>query len=190
MTVTDRTTRTSTTTRRPIVAVATEKVTGTGFLEAAYGGKVHFAKVRESGTMRAWPVLAPGSEARKQAEGVLAQRAEGITVEAIAKGMHKSVPTVRRIITALAFTHELEAMNAKALAALAKEANANREAGKEAPEAPKAAKATEPAKAAKATTRKPRASRKATAAKTAKVAETSGAEAPEPKQEQDSPEGE
>lgn len=117
------TVRTATSTR-PVVVHATAKVTGPTLVAAAHAGTVRFAKVRESGTLRAWPVLAPGSAARKQAEGIQAKRAAKQPVEAIAKEMKVSVPTVRRAITALAFTLEVEKMSAKDRAALAKDLNA------------------------------------------------------------------
>lgn len=155
------TTSTSTTTRQPIVAVATEKVSGTGLLEAAYGGKVSFSKQRSTGTLRHWPVLAPGSAQRKQAEEVAKARAAKQPVEAIAKSLSVSVPTVRRVITALAFTLELEGLSAKDRAALAKVATANGEAvaKEEAAKAPKEqpAKEEKPASKPKASTTKPKA---------------------------------
>lgn len=160
------TTSTSTTTRQPIVAVATEKVSGTGLLEAAYGGKVSFSKQRSTGTLRHWPVLAPGSAQRKQAEEVAKARAAKQPVEAIAKSLSVSVPTVRRVITALAFTLELEGMSAKDRAALAKVATANGEAvaKAEAAKAPKEpVKEEKPASKPKASTSKPKAQPKAPA---------------------------
>ena len=129
---------TSTTTRQPVVVHTSEKVTGAGLLEAAYGGTVRFSKVRSTGTERHWPVLAPGSAARKQAEDIMKRREAKETVDAIAASLHTSVPTVRRTITALAFTLELEAMKAADKAAVAKAANANLEA------APKAEPKPEP----------------------------------------------
>lgn len=116
---------TSTTTRQPMLVVAAEPVTGPALLEAAYGGKVQFHKVRGTGTLRRWPVLAPGSKERKQAEALAAQVAAKQPVPAVAKAHHTSVATVRRTLVALAFTHELEAMSAKDRAALAKAATAN-----------------------------------------------------------------
>lgn len=139
---------TSTTTRQPVAAIADEAVTGTTLLAAAYGGKVRFSKVRSTGTQRHWPVLAKGSKERKAAEAIEARRAKGDTVEAIAKAMHKSVPTVRRTITALAFTRELEGLSAKDRAAVAKVANANRTAAPK-EQAPAKASTKAPAKASK-----------------------------------------
>lgn len=124
------------TTTRPLVATATAKVTGTTLLAAAYGGTVKFAKERSSGTMRHWPVLEPGTKARAEAEAIMERRAAKQPVEAIAKDLNVSVPTVRRHITALAFTLELEGLSAKAKAALAKDLSAKvQEAPKEQPKA-------------------------------------------------------
>lgn len=133
----------TTTSTRPVVATSAEKVTGPTLLAAVYGGKVRFSKVRETGTLRAWPVLAPGTPARKQADLVDSKRAAKQPVEAIAKEMKVSVPTVRRIITALAFTKELESLKVAEKAALAKGLNSALTAPKEpkkeakAPAAPK-----------------------------------------------------
>jgi hypothetical protein len=135
------------TSTRPVVAIASGKVTGPTLLAAAYGGTVKFAKVRETGTLRHWPVLAPNTPARKQAEEIMKARAAKQPVEAIAKSLNSSVPTVRRAITALAFTLELEGLKAGERSALAK---ALTEA---APKEPKEAKA--PAKAAKAEPKAP-----------------------------------
>lgn len=149
------TTFTTSTTSRPVLVVASEKVTGPTLLEAVYGGKVRFAKERASGTTRAWTILAPGTKERAQAETVLERRAAKQPVEAIAKDMKVSVPTVRRMITALAFTREVESMKATEKAALAKSLSAEVAAApkeqkaapaKAEPKAPAAKKA--PAKAA------------------------------------------
>lgn len=113
---------TSTTTRRDMLVFASEPVTGTHLLEAAYGGKVRFAKVRESGTLRAWPVLAPNTPERKRAERLAGS---GKPVAELAKAENVSVATLRRTLVSLAFTLELEGMKAKELAALAKAANEN-----------------------------------------------------------------
>lgn len=110
-----------------LVAIAKEPVTGPTLLEATYGGTVTFHKQRGNGTFRSWPVLAPGTKERKQAE---AWKASKQPVPALAKASHTSVPTVRRALVALAFTEELEGMAAKGRTALAKEANANLEVAK------------------------------------------------------------
>lgn len=112
----------STSTRQPMFAVAAEKVTGTHLLEAVYGGKVRFAKVRGTGTLRSWPVLEPGSKDRAEAEAIVSAKR---SVAEVAKERHVSVATVRRLLTALEFTLELEGMNSKEKAAVAKVANEN-----------------------------------------------------------------
>lgn len=124
------TTFTSTTSTRPMLAVATEAVTGTALLEAAFGGKVQFFKVRETGTHRRWTVLAPKSTDRKKAEAIRAEVEKG-TVADVAAKHSVSVATLRRTLTALAFTEELEAMTAKERTALAKSVNVVAKAPKE-----------------------------------------------------------
>lgn len=140
--MTEYTTHTSTTTRQPMLAVSQEPVTGTNLLAAAYGGKVAFHKVRASGTMRRWPVLEPGTPARKEAEALEAKSSGKGGVAAAAKALNVSVATARRTLVALAFSRELEGLTAKDRAAVAKAAVAN---GKV--EAAKAPKEQAPAKA-------------------------------------------
>lgn len=139
---------------RDIVAFASAPVTGATLLEATYGGIVRFAKVREAGTLRGWPVLKPGSSERKSAESMAKAVASKVPVVTLAKEANVSVATLRRTLTSLAFTLELEHMSAKDRAAVAKSVNAP---------LPKEAKASKPAaekkaepKAPKASTRKPR----------------------------------
>lgn len=144
---------TSTTTRQPVIVTAVEKVTGTNLLEAAYGGKVSFGKVRSSGTVRHWPVLAKGSDARKAAEAVEAECKSG-TVSDVAAKRNQSVATVRRTLTALAFTRELEGLNKTERASIARLANeslaaAPKEQKAETKPATPKAEETKPAKPAK-----------------------------------------
>lgn len=142
---------TSTTTRQPMLAISVEPVTGPNLLAATYGGKVAFHKVRASGTMRRWPVLEPGTPARKEAEALEAKSTGKGGVAAAAKALNVSVATARRTLVALAFSRELEGMTAKDRAALAKAATANGkvEASKapkeQAPATPKAEEAPKPA---------------------------------------------
>lgn len=137
---------TTSTSTRPVVASATEAVTSANLIAAIHGGKVRFAKVRETGTLRSWPVLVPGSPAHSQAQQVLQARAAKQPVEAIAKEHGVSVPTIRRLITAAAFTAEVEGWNAteRKLLADALTKGVKEEAAKGEPKAP--AKAA-PAKA-------------------------------------------
>lgn len=116
---------TSTTTRQPMLVVATEKVTANTFVEAAFGGKVRFAKRRSSGTLRTWPLLAPGSSERKSAESLAAAVAKKVPVATLAKEANVSVATLRRTLTALAFTQEVEALKGKARQEWVNAANAN-----------------------------------------------------------------
>jgi hypothetical protein len=165
---------TSTTTRQPVAVFATEPVTGPKLVQAAYDGTVTFSKVRGTGTLRHWPVLAKGTPARKQADDIAARRAKGETVEAIAKAMHKSVPTVRRVITALAFTQEIEGLKAADKSAIAKAANANREQAAKAPKEQAKAPAA-PAKEATKAPAKPKAPAKAKPATAKAPKESAGA---------------
>lgn len=156
---------TSTTTTRPVLPVATEKVTGPTLLAAVFGGKVRFSKVRAEGTLRTWPVLEPKSDKRKAAEKLASDVEKGGAngVAIVSKAQHVSPATVRRTLMALKFTLELEGMTAKAKAEVAKAANANMEAKPEPKvEAPKVEPKTE---AKKATPAKPKAPAKATPAK-------------------------
>lgn len=172
------TTTTSSTTRMSVVAVAKEPVTGPTLLAAAYGGTVKFAKVRSSGTMRGWPVLAPDSKDRKAAEALRAEVAKAGKngVSQAAKRHHTSVATIRRTLISLQFTEELEGMNKTALSALAKTANENAKSSPEkTPAKPESAK---PASKKTATPAKPKggagprqAAKKAHAAKMARESE-------------------
>jgi hypothetical protein len=163
------TTFTTSTTTRPVVVTATEPVTGPKFLEAVYGGTVRFAKVRSSDTLRAWPVLAPNSPERQKAEQVMKARAAKQPVEAIAKSMNVSVPTVRRLITAYTFTLEVEGMKAAERSALAKSLT---EAAKAAPKEEKkpAAKPAPKSEEKKAAPAKPKASKPAKESNTERLA--------------------
>lgn len=171
---------TSTTTRQPMLVVASEKVSANTFVEAAFGGKVRFAKRRSSGTLRSWPLLVPGSSERKSAESLAAAVGKGVSVAALAKEANVSVATLRRTLTSLAFTHEVEALKGQARAEWVKAANSNMAVAaaeqpakeeKPAKPAPKEQPAKEQpkAKASKAKASKP-ASKPATAPKVPNVA--------------------
>lgn len=77
--------------------------------QAAAEGDVKFFHRRQTGTLRYLPYLAPGTEARKQAEAVAKRREAGETVGAIAEDMKTSVATVRRMITGLLLAQQVEA---------------------------------------------------------------------------------
>jgi len=114
-------------TRQPVVCTTSQPVTGPNLLAAVAAGTVRFAKVRGTGTYRAWPVLAQGSQAHKRATTYATAYAggKGQPVAAIAKQHGTSVPTVRRALTALAFTQALHSAKPATLAALAKAATAH-----------------------------------------------------------------
>lgn len=77
--------------------------------EAAALGAVRLFRQRKNGTMRSLPYLAPGTEARKEAETVVKRRAAGETIGAIAEDLNASVATVRRMATNLELALAIEA---------------------------------------------------------------------------------
>jgi DNA invertase Pin-like site-specific DNA recombinase len=77
--------------------------------EAASLGVVKLVRKRKNGTLRSLPYLAPGTTQRKDAEAVVARRAKGETVNAIAEDLKTSVATVRRTETNLLLAQEIEA---------------------------------------------------------------------------------
>lgn len=83
------------------------------FPQAVASGQVKFYRVRENGTTRHVPFLT-GSD-RELAEAIREARAEGKSVRSIAGEKHISVATVRRFLTELALTEEVEGMNRSAI---------------------------------------------------------------------------
>lgn len=78
------------------------------FLEGAAKGTVKFYTQRANGTERHIPFLALGTVEREYGEWVLDQREQGVTMQAIAKEMHASVPSVRRLINQTLLANEVE----------------------------------------------------------------------------------
>lgn len=72
-------------------------------------GDVKFFQRRQNRTLRYLPCLAPGTDARKQAEAVAKRRESGETVGAIAGDLQASVATVRRMITGLLLAQQVVA---------------------------------------------------------------------------------
>jgi hypothetical protein len=77
--------------------------------EAASLGVVKLVRKRKNGTLRSLPYLAPGSTQRKDAEAVVARRAKGETINAIAEDLKTSIATVRRMESNLELAQEIEA---------------------------------------------------------------------------------
>lgn len=77
--------------------------------EAASLGVVKLVRKRKNGTLRSLPYLAPGSPQRKDAEAVVARRAKGETINAIAEDLKTSIATVRRMEGNLELAREIEA---------------------------------------------------------------------------------
>lgn len=81
----------------------------TSLQEAASLGVVKLVRKRKNGTLRSLPYLAPGTTPRKDAEVVVARRAKGETINAIAEDLRTSIATVRRMETNLVLAQEIEA---------------------------------------------------------------------------------
>lgn len=90
-----------------IITVSTD-TTVDNFLEQAGTGKVRFYTERADGTTRHIPFLALGTKEREVGEWVLLQREEGVSMKEIAKSMHSSVPSVRRLINQTLLANEVE----------------------------------------------------------------------------------
>lgn len=111
-----------------IVVTTAQDVTVDTFVQAAAEGKVKFYRQRSNGTYRHVQFLADGTEAREVAEWVANERQEGKTMKEIAKDMHLSVPSVRRILNSLLLTEEVEEYDAEDIEPLLAEAPAEAEA--------------------------------------------------------------
>jgi hypothetical protein len=78
-------------------------------IEALTTGQAVLLKVRANGTKRSLPYYAVGSEYRVLAEAAAKMKADGTTVEAIAKETKVSLATARRFLTGLALAQDVEA---------------------------------------------------------------------------------
>lgn len=92
----------ATRTARPEQVVADPKAMLDAGLLTAY-------TLRANGTTRHLTLCPVGSTARDTAEWVSERLGDGLTLKAVARELHASVPTVRRIIMALELTEEIEA---------------------------------------------------------------------------------
>jgi DNA-binding NarL/FixJ family response regulator len=88
---------------------ATEVATGTTLQHLAASGDAVFHVRRSDASLRRIQYLAPGTKERKTAERIELLRAEGKGMKAIARKLHVSVPTVRRIINSLELSVSVEA---------------------------------------------------------------------------------
>lgn len=88
---------------------------------AAKAGRATFHVRRSDGTFRRMAYLPPGSSSRKQAEKIEKQRTAKppVSMKDIAKAMHVSIPTVRRIINNLELSRHIEAGDMNYAVALA-----------------------------------------------------------------------
>lgn len=114
-----------------VIVTTAPTTTPATFLADAAAGTVQFHAERGNGTFRKVHFLAEGTDERATAEWVAEQREANVTMRAIAAELHRSVPSVRRLINDLALTEEFEAMDSEELADLIKgaaEAETNGEA--------------------------------------------------------------
>lgn len=76
---------------------------------ACAAGTVRLYRVRATGTTRAVPYLAEDNLQREVAEWLATAIEEGQSLRAVATDTGLSLPTARRLVTALAITEEIEA---------------------------------------------------------------------------------
>lgn len=99
-----------------IAFTVVEGVTVETFQQDLAEGKVRTYIVRKDDTMRHVPYMVEGTEERETAEWVMEQREEGVTMKEIAKALHLSVPSVRRMINGLLLAEEVEEFEAEDIA--------------------------------------------------------------------------
>ena len=78
-------------------------------IEALTTGQTVLLKVRANGTKRSLPYWPEGSDYRVLAHAAATMKANGETVEAIAKELKVSLATARRFLTGLALAQDVEA---------------------------------------------------------------------------------
>ena len=78
-------------------------------VEALTTGQCVLIKVRANGTKRSLPYWPEGSDQRVLAHATATMKADGKTVETIAKEMQVSLATARRFLTGLALAEDVEA---------------------------------------------------------------------------------
>lgn len=109
-----------------IVITAAPATTPASLLADLATGIAYLHKQRETGTYRKVHYLAEGTAAREQAEWIRAARTGDLEVDgaaprsmrSIAEELHTSVSAVRRVLSDLALTEELEGMEADELEAM------------------------------------------------------------------------
>lgn len=89
----------------------TPEPVSTRFEAVHEGDTVKFFRIRANGTKRHVPTLT--GDALATAQAIKAQREAGITMKDIATERHLSVSSVRRYLTSLALTEEVQAATAK-----------------------------------------------------------------------------
>lgn len=94
--------------RTSVFATVSPEAVAADLAAAAKAGKATFHVRRSDGTFRRMAYLPPGSAARRQAEKVMQQREKKVSMKDIAKAMHVSIPTVRRIINNLELSRHIE----------------------------------------------------------------------------------
>lgn len=92
-----------------ILAPATPATVLRSPLEMLEAGELRAYSLRDNGTMRHLDLAPVGSTRRDTAEWISERLDEGITVKAVSRELHVSVPTIRRIIMSLELTEEIEA---------------------------------------------------------------------------------
>lgn len=110
--------------KRDLFLIAKQPVTADTLVAALHAGTVVAHKRRETGTLRRWVVLAPGSTQRKAAEALRKSVQEKGFGKATAS-RKESAATLRRMLVALEYTESLESATAKDRAEMAKAANVN-----------------------------------------------------------------
>jgi hypothetical protein len=108
------------------IVITAPNATPTALLADLAAGTAYVHKERGNGTYRKVHYLAEGTPAREYAEWIRAQRLGAVedsdaaprTMASIAAELHTSVSAVRRVLSDLALTEELEAMDQDELADL------------------------------------------------------------------------
>lgn len=107
--------------RTSVFATVAPEAVAADLAAAAKQGKATFHVRRSDGTFRRMAYLPPGSAARRTAEQVEKKRSQSppVSMKDIAKGMHVSIPTVRRILNNLELSRHIEAGDLSYAVALA-----------------------------------------------------------------------
>lgn len=87
---------------------ATAVPSATTLQHLAASGEAVFHIRRDDASLRRMAYLVPGTKERKLAEDIEIMRADGQEMKAIARKIHVSVPTVRRMINSLELSQAVE----------------------------------------------------------------------------------